>query len=74
MKEIKAIQNLIAGNATDEEINLIKQGIINNEISVGGSISQSVIIIGDGNTVKLTPEAVDQLGARPLLQTKWNIW
>lgn len=68
MKEIKAIQNLIAGNATDEEINLIKQGIINNEISVGGSISQSVIIIGDGNTVKLTPEAIEQLGARPLLQ------
>ena len=68
MKETKAIQNLIAGNATEEEVNLIKQGIINNEISVDGSISQSVIIIGDGNTVKLTPEAIDQLGARPLLQ------
>lgn len=68
MKETKAIQNLIAGNATEEEVNLIKQGIINNEIWVDGSISQSVIIIGDGNTVKLTPEAIDQLGARPLLQ------
>ena len=67
MDNNKALQNLLNGTASEEEIQLLKQALVSGEISIGGNVNQSVIIIGNGNTVKLTPEALDRLNARSLL-------
>ncbi len=55
MDNSKALQNLLNGTASEEEIDLLKQGLISGEISIGGNVNHSVIIIGSGNTVDLTP-------------------
>jgi len=67
MDKTEALQNLLKNKATQEEIELLKQALASGEISIGGNVNQSVIIIGSGNTVELSPEALDRLGARPLL-------
>ncbi len=67
MDNNKALQNLLNGTATEEEINLLKREIVSGNISIGGNINQSVIIIGNGNTVELPPAALDRLGGRFLL-------
>ena len=67
MDNTKALQKLLDGTASEEEIGLLKQGLVSGEISIGGNVNHSVIIIGNGNTVELTPEALDRLNARPLL-------
>ena len=69
MDNTKALQNLLNGTASEEEIQLLKHGLVSGEISIGGNVNRSVviIIIGSGNTVELTPEALDRLNARPLL-------
>jgi uncharacterized delta-60 repeat protein len=63
----QAIQNLLNGAASEVEIQLIKRLLASGEISIGGNVNQSVIIIGDGNTVELPPSALDRLGARSML-------
>ena len=67
MDKTKALQNLLNGTASEEEIQLLKQLLASGEISIGGNVNHSVIIIGSGNTVELPPAALDRLGARPLL-------
>ena len=67
MDKAKALQKLLNGTATKKEIQLLKHGLVSGEISIGGNVNHSVIIIGSGNTVELTPEALDRLNARPLL-------
>jgi WD40 repeat protein/energy-coupling factor transporter ATP-binding protein EcfA2 len=67
MDQSKALQDLLNGTATEEEIQLLKQGLVSGEISIGGNVNRAVIIIGNSNTVELTPEALDLLNARPLL-------
>jgi len=67
MDKTQALQNLLNGTASEEEINLLKGGLASGEISIGGNVNQSVIIIGSGNTVELPPAALDKLNARPLL-------
>ena len=67
MDKTQALQNLLNGTASEEEINLLKGGLASGEISIGGNVNQSVIIIGSGNTVELPPAALDRLGGRSLL-------
>jgi WD40 repeat protein len=67
MGNIQALQNLLNGTASEEDINLLKGGLASGEISIGGNVNHSVIIIGNGNTVDLTPRALELLGARRLL-------
>lgn len=62
-----ALHNLLAGSASEQEIELIKQKLSSGQVSIGGNVSQSVIILGDGNTVQLTPQALDALNGRNLL-------
>ena len=67
MDKILALQNLLNHTASEEEIQLLKQLLSSGEISIGGNVNHSVVIIGSGNTVELSPEALDRLNARPLL-------
>jgi hypothetical protein len=48
----KALQKLLNGTATKKEIELLKRALASGEISIGGNVNQSVIIIGSGNTVE----------------------
>jgi WD40 repeat protein len=63
----KTLQDLLNGTASEDEIHLLRQALVSGEISIGGNVNQSVIIIGSGNTVELPPEALDRLNARPML-------
>ncbi|MBI5954914.1 MAG: PD40 domain-containing protein [Chloroflexi bacterium] len=67
MDKTQALQKLLNGTASEEEINLLKHGLASGEISIGGDVNHSVIIIGSGNTVELPPAALDRLGGRSLL-------
>jgi len=58
MDKTKALQNLLNGTASEEEINLLKQLLASGEISIGGDVNRSVVIIGSGNKVELTAEAL----------------
>ncbi len=46
MDKTQALQNLLNGTASEEEINLLKHGLASGEISIGGNVNQSVIIVG----------------------------
>ena len=58
MDKTKALQNLLNGTASEEEIGLLKQALASGEISIGGDVNRSVVIIGSGNKVELTAEAL----------------
>ena len=45
MDKTKALQSLLDGTASEEEIQLLKQALASGEISIGGNVNQSVIII-----------------------------
>jgi WD40 repeat protein len=61
MDKAKALQKLLDGTATQNEIELLKQWLASGEISIGGNVERSVVIIGSGNTVEVTPEAIKRL-------------
>lgn len=61
MDKTKALQKLLNGTATKKEIELLKQALVSGEISIGGDINRSVVIIGSGNKVELTSEALSLL-------------
>lgn len=61
MDKTKALQNLLHGQATPEELELLKQALASGEISIGGDVNRSVVIIGSGNKVELTAEALSLL-------------
>src|SRR5258706_6188148 len=61
MDKTKALQNLINGTATEQDINLLKQAVASGEISIGRDVNRSVVIIGSGNKVELTAEALSLL-------------
>src|SRR6185295_10746124 len=61
MDKVRALQKLLNGTATEEEIELLKQMVASGEISVGGDVNRSVVIIGSGNKVELTAEALNLL-------------
>jgi formylglycine-generating enzyme required for sulfatase activity len=65
MDKNQALQNLLDGTASPEEIDLLQQAIIRGEISIGGEVNRSVVIIGSGNTVELTTEALNLLSPTP---------
>ena len=67
MEKSQALQNFLNGKASEEEIRLLKNSLITGEISIGGNINRSILIIGNGNTVELPPAALDRLGGRSLL-------
>lgn len=73
MDNTKALQNLLKDEATQERIEQLNQALASGEISIGGNVNQSTIILGNDNTVKITSEALDRLGARPLLGRFFNI-
>ena len=58
MDKTKALQKLLNGTATKKEIELLKQALASGEISIGGDVNRSVVIIGSGNKVELTSEAL----------------
>ena len=57
----KRFKNLLNGTATKKEIELLKQALASGEISIGGDVNRSVVIIGSGNKVELTSEALNLL-------------
>jgi len=59
----QALRNLLDGTASEEEINLVKSGLSKGQISIGGNVNQSIVIVGSGNTVKVTPEAFNRIKA-----------
>lgn len=61
MDKTKVLQNLLKGKATKKEIELLKQALVSGEISIGGDVQRSIVIMGDGNSISLTPEALDLL-------------
>ena len=61
MDKNKALQKLLNGTATKKEIELLKQALASGEISIGRDVNRSVVIIGSGNKVELTAEALSQL-------------
>ncbi len=63
----QALQHLLAGNASGEELELLKQALSSGQVAIGGNVQQSVIILGNGNTVQLTPQALEALNGRSLL-------
>ncbi|MFZ5881938.1 MAG: SUMF1/EgtB/PvdO family nonheme iron enzyme [Chloroflexota bacterium] len=65
MDKNQALQNLLNGTASPEEIDLLQQALIRGEISIGGEVNRSVVIIGSGNTVELTAEALNLLSPTP---------
>jgi hypothetical protein len=67
MNKTDSLQALLNNTASEEDIALLKRLLASGEISIGGNVNQSVIIIGSGNTVELPPAALDRLNARPLL-------
>ena len=42
MDKTQALQNLLNGTASEEDINLLKGGLASGEISIGGNVNQSV--------------------------------
>lgn len=67
MDKNQSLQALLNNTATEEDIALLKRLLANGEISIGGNVNQSVIIIGSGNTVELPPAALDRLNAGSML-------
>jgi len=61
MDKNSALQNLLDGKASQEEVELLKQLLATGEISIGGDLNRSVVIIGSGNKVELTAEALGVL-------------
>ncbi|MGC4099007.1 MAG: ATP-binding protein [Nitrospira sp.] len=63
----QALQHLNNETASAAEIDLLRQKLATKQISIGGDVNNSVIILGNGNTViHLTPEMVDVLTRRKL--------
>ncbi|HNE04944.1 MAG TPA: SUMF1/EgtB/PvdO family nonheme iron enzyme [Anaerolineales bacterium] len=58
MDKNRALQRLLNGKATNKEIEELKQAVASGEISIGGDMNRSVVIIGSGNKVELTAEAL----------------
>lgn len=50
MDKTRALKNLLNGTASKGDINLLKHKHTNREISIGGNVNQSVIIIDSNNT------------------------
>src|SRR5688572_22250943 len=61
MDKNKALQKLLDGTASAEEIESLKQALVSGEISIGRDVNRSVVIIGSGNKVELTSEALSLL-------------
>lgn len=70
MDKTKALQNLLKGKATKKEIELLKQALASGEISIGRDVQNSIVITGSGNTISLTPEALNLLNPDLAKQTK----
>jgi len=58
MNKTRALQNLLDGTASETEITLLRQALASGEILIGGDVNRSVVIIGSGNKIELTPEAL----------------
>jgi hypothetical protein len=45
MDKTQALQKLLNGTASEDEINLLGGGLVTGEISIGGNVNHSVIIV-----------------------------
>jgi tetratricopeptide (TPR) repeat protein len=62
-----ALKNLVEKQATSDELELIRQALASGQIFIGGSAHNSVIIVGSGNSVQLSPEILERLAAASYL-------
>jgi energy-coupling factor transporter ATP-binding protein EcfA2 len=70
MDKNQALHKLLNGTALEEEIELLRQALASGEISIGGNVSNSVIVQGSENNVQvfqLTPEMLELLGGNKFL-------
>lgn len=67
MDKTQALQNLLDGTASEEDITLLKGLLASGDIWIGGDVNHSVIITGSGNTFSLSPAARDMIGANSWL-------
>ncbi len=62
MDNTKALKNLLKDEAAQEQTKQLNQALASGEISIGGNVNQSVIILGNSNTVEIASETLDHLG------------
>jgi tetratricopeptide (TPR) repeat protein len=58
-----ALKKLIENQASPDEIELLRQAFSSGQFFIGGNVRNSVIIVGSGNSVQLTAEALQHLTA-----------
>jgi len=56
-----ALKKLGENQATNDELELIRHAFSGGQIFIGGNVQNSVIIVGSGNSLQLTPEALERL-------------
>ncbi len=56
-----ALKKLNTKQATEEELDLLSQALYSGQIFIGGNVQNTVIIVGSGNTVELSAEALELL-------------
>jgi len=56
-----ALQDLVKEQATSDELELLRQALASGQIFIGGNVQNSVIIVGSGNSVQLTIQALERL-------------
>ncbi len=67
MDKVVVLHKLLNGTASQEEVDQLKQALVSGEVSIGGNVNQSVIVIGSGNTAQLPPQVLERLGGSRLL-------
>ena len=58
-----ALKNLVENKAASEEIELLHNAFVSGQIFIDGNVHNSVVIVGSGNTVQLSSEAIERLAA-----------
>jgi tetratricopeptide (TPR) repeat protein len=67
----QALRKLLDGTARGEEINLLKELLASGEITIGGGVGDSIIVMGDKNSVEISPEMLEILtDASPSVTSK----
>jgi len=56
-----ALKDLIENQASPEQIELLRQAMVSGQIRIGGNVRDSVIVVGSGNSIQISPEALDLL-------------
>ena len=62
-----ALQRLLDDSASQEDVTLLRQALLGGKVTIGGNVEHSIIIIGSGNAVELSPRALESLDGYSLL-------